>query len=345
MHRFSIGKCALFFLLAVWFPSAPAFANQVELSLKTLAPFRSLEKEQALPLEIGISLTQAEGGHPGPPRLNLCFLIDTSASMEGAPLLGTKVALRAAIAQLRPDDVVCIVSFSSMVATILPPVLVKERVRIEQAIDTLTAGGGTALFAGLAKGAEQLRRHAHEERLSHLVLLSDSHADIGPNSPAQLGRLSVSLRKSGIGISTIGVGDSFNAELMLELARTGGGRSYAAATPEGIASVIQSEVEALFRTGAIDFELTLNFGDSTFGSLVAAESAAAASSALTVAVGTLQVGKAEKVGFLLRRDQKHFEPGGVLVEAIGTFRNPRTGRLEEVKTMFHYPLSGTTEPF
>lgn len=87
----------------------------------------------------------------------------------------------------------------------------------------------TALFGGVSQGAAELRRHLEDtprEYVHRMILLSDGLANVGPSSPNDLARLGVSLAKEGISISTVGLGPSYNEELMTRLARSSDGNTY-----------------------------------------------------------------------------------------------------------------------
>ena len=79
------------------------------------------------------------------PKANLVFLIDTSGSMNAPdklPLL--RQAFRMLVSNLRPDDVVSIVTYAGSAGTVLEPTKVSETGKIFAALDNLSAGGSTA---------------------------------------------------------------------------------------------------------------------------------------------------------------------------------------------------------
>jgi len=96
------------------------------------------------------------------------------------------------------------------------------------------ASRSTALFAGVSKGAEEVRRFYHPHRVNRIVLLSDGLANVGPSSPAALGSLGESLGREGIGVTTIGLGLDYNEDLMTQLAGRSEGNHFFAQTPEDL---------------------------------------------------------------------------------------------------------------
>ena len=53
--------------------------------------------------------------------------------------------------------------------------------------------------------------------MHRILLLSDGLANVGPQSPAELGRLGAALVKENISVTTIGLGEGFNEDLMTQL--------------------------------------------------------------------------------------------------------------------------------
>lgn len=82
----------------------------------------------------------------------------------------------------------------------------------------MVAGGGTALYAGVAQGASELREFLDPHRVNRIILLSDGQANKGPSSPSELGNLGAALISEGISVTTIGIGLGYNEDLMTQLA-------------------------------------------------------------------------------------------------------------------------------
>ena len=58
-----------------------------------------------------------------------------------------------------------------------------------------------ALFAGIAKGAEEVRRHTSEGQARRVMVLSGGEGPlIGPGSPDDIRTLAEALRKEGISL-------------------------------------------------------------------------------------------------------------------------------------------------
>jgi len=162
------------------------------------------------------------GLHAGDSRLrapvNVAIVLDRSGSMQGVKLAEAKRAAIMALDRLRDDDIVSIVTYESTVHVLVPATKLSDRAAIRAAIERIRAGGSTALFAGVSKGAAELRKFLDHNRVNRVILLSDGLANVGPGSPGQLGDFGASLAAEGISVTTIGLGLQYNEDLMTRLA-------------------------------------------------------------------------------------------------------------------------------
>lgn len=209
---------ALVTVLAVG--SASAQQVRVETALDH-AVLEANHKQTAF-LRVGLTGFELPEARRAP--LNVAIVIDKSGSMQGNKIQQAKAAARAALSQLGPDDIVSIVAYDDTVDVLVPATKVSDREVIERGIARLSAGGMTALFAGVVKGASEVRKFAGKERVNRVVLLSDGAANVGPASAGELGQLGRSLRREGIAVTTVGLGLGYNEDLMVQLALASGGQ-------------------------------------------------------------------------------------------------------------------------
>jgi Ca-activated chloride channel family protein len=161
------------------------------------------------------------------PPVNIALVIDRSGSMSGDKIAKAREAALEAVRRLAPDDIVALVVYDTSVQTLIPAQRVGDGRRLEQAICGIEVGGNTALYGGVTRGAAEVRRHMEDRRfVNRVILLSDGLANVGPNSPEDLGRLGASLMKEGISVTTIGLGLGFNEDLMTRLAQRSDGNTY-----------------------------------------------------------------------------------------------------------------------
>src|SRR5687768_6825098 len=161
------------------------------------------------------------------PPVNIALVIDRSGSMSGDKIMKAREAALEAVRRLSPDDIVALVAYDTGVQTLVPAQRVGDGRRLEQAIRGIEAGGNTALYGGVTRGAAEVRRHMEDRRfVNRVILLSDGLANVGPSSPEDLGRFGASLVKEGISVTTIGLGLGFNEDLMTRLAQRSDGNTY-----------------------------------------------------------------------------------------------------------------------
>lgn len=158
--------------------------------------------------------------------VNVAIVLDRSGSMSGQKMAEAKRAAILALDRLRDDDIVSVVTYESTVDVLVPATKLYDRKSIRRAIEGIEASGSTALFAGVSKGARELRKFLDRNRVNTLLLLSDGLANVGPSSPGELGQLGASLGRDGITVTTIGLGLQYNEDLMTRLALASDGNHF-----------------------------------------------------------------------------------------------------------------------
>ena len=91
-------------------------------------------------------------------------------------------------------------------------------------------------------GAKQVRRFFEKERVNRVILLSDGLANVGPSSTSDLARLGRELRGDGIAVSTIGLGDDYNEDLMTALAEASNANYYYVKDAEKLPGIFAQEL-------------------------------------------------------------------------------------------------------
>ncbi|MEM6690387.1 MAG: VWA domain-containing protein [Planctomycetota bacterium] len=195
------------------------------------------------------------------PPINVALVIDTSGSMKGEKIVQAREAAVQAIHRLEADDIVAVVNYDKDANVVVPATKATDVASITQPIETLQAGGNTALFAGVTKGAHEIRKFFDETRVNRVLLLSDGQANRGPSSPSELGRLGASLVKEGISVSTFGLGLGYNEDLMSELAFSGSGNHLFVESSNDLSETFANEFNDLMSVVAGDFEIELNVAD------------------------------------------------------------------------------------
>ena len=97
---------------------------------------------------------------------------------------------------------------------------------VRAVIERIREGGMTNLHGGWLEGAQQVASHNEIGLVNRVLLLSDGCANEGLTDVDRICQQVQSLADRGITTSTYGLGTHFNEELMVRMARAGGGNSY-----------------------------------------------------------------------------------------------------------------------
>jgi Ca-activated chloride channel family protein len=158
-----------------------------------------------------------------PKRLSV--VVDRSGSMSGNPLNEALRCVMHIAKHLTPKDQMSLVVYDEDVDVLVPlkpMTLVSE---IEQAVEQVVSGGMTNLFGGWKAGAEQLEG-SDNQTISRVLLLSDGQANRGETQIDRIEAHCKAWADKGVSTTTIGLGRNFNEDLMLAMARAGGGQQY-----------------------------------------------------------------------------------------------------------------------
>jgi Ca-activated chloride channel homolog len=203
-------------------------------------------------------LGRAGDGSARRPAVNLCLAIDRSGSMAGEKLDQARQGAIAALRRLSREDTVSVVAYDNTVDVLVPASSAADQGAIDQGISALTPGGSTALYAGVAKCAEELRRSLDPDRVNRIILLSDGQANVGPSSPAALGALGAELMAEGISVSTVGLGLDYNEDLMTELALRSDGRHTFVKRAADLAAFLDEELTSVTSVVALDADVRIH---------------------------------------------------------------------------------------
>ena len=195
---------------------------------------------------------------------NLVFLLDVSGSMsppERLPLI--KSAFRVLVDRLRAEDSVSIVVYAGAAGMVLPPTSGADKQTILSALDHLQAGGSTAGAAGIELAYKVAKENFKPEGNNRVILATDGDFNVGISSIDDLEKFIEEKRKSGIYLTTIGVGDDNYRDAVLELLADKGNGNYAYLdTPKEAEKVFKSELTGTLVTIAKDVKVQVEFDPS-----------------------------------------------------------------------------------
>jgi Ca-activated chloride channel family protein len=178
-------------------------------------------------------------------KSTVMLALDISGSMEGTKIRSATQATVNFLKRLNADDKVGVLIFNGSVSTLQAPTRVAEVVEtLSSRVDTLLAGGNTALFEAVCQSAEMLDRErkqdqaAGENRLYGVVLLSDGDDTVGRPTENQMFAtcLPANAEADGVKFFPIAFGEDANQAVLKRIADVSGGKMFAA-SPESIEKI------------------------------------------------------------------------------------------------------------
>lgn len=230
--------------------------------LFTVCRNRSLDllRKQSRMKPLALEALDARPG-PEPSPGNLVFLIDVSGSMappERLPLV--KQALRQLVRRMNPGDRAGIVVYAGESRVALPSAPGTNKEQLIAAIDALQAGGSTNGGDGIREAYRMATQHFIRGGVNRVILCTDGDFNVGVTDPAQLVELIRESARSGVFLTTLGVGtDNFKDSLMQNLADQGNGNYHYLDTTEEAQKVLVEQLNANLVTIAKDVKIQIEF--------------------------------------------------------------------------------------
>jgi len=181
----------------------------------------------------------------------LVLVIDRSGSMS-SPVTGTtssqqEIANEAAIlalATLYPDDIVGVVGFDSGAKWVQKPQFNNDPQALAKKVRSITPGGGTNIYAGLDAAYQSLAPlNTQDAAVKHVILLTDGQS--APPPGGGWAKLVGQMMANDITLSTIGVGDGHDGQLLNQLATMGGGTYHPVTNPNNLPQVFIKEAKVV----------------------------------------------------------------------------------------------------
>ncbi len=238
--------------------AAEAGAETVELKVSLAKPLLLAGERQTGYLKVGM-LGTGFGEERRRAVANVALVIDRSGSMSGKKLEQAKEAAIQAVSRLSPDDIVSVVAFDDTVSVLLPATRASDKAEIYRAIRRLRAGDTTALFAGVSRGAGEVRKFLSRGFANRVILISDGLANVGPSSTEALADLGAALRKEGISVTTLGLGLDYNEDLLYHLAKSSDGNHAFVENATDLARIFNCEFSDVLSVAATDVEVRIVF--------------------------------------------------------------------------------------
>jgi len=228
--------------------------------------------------------------------VDIGVVMDASGSMAARGKIDyAKRAAKLLASSMETSDVYSLVTFSDDATVIVPATAVRDSTPIQRAVDGILEGGGTNLYAGLDKGAGEVRRSLDAQSVGRIVLLSDGNANVGITDPGALGRYVSSLASQGVTVSTVGLGLDYNEDLLARLADLGGGTYDFVDDPRELTTVFSDELERSASVVARATQVTIELPEGVQGMEVIGWDATPTANGWTVWMGDVYAGDARKI--------------------------------------------------
>jgi Ca-activated chloride channel family protein len=195
------------------------------------------------------------------PSAALTFVVDVSGSMEQSGRLElVKQSLALLATQLRSDDRVSIVAFSTEARVVLRSTSGDRRDQIIGALAQLAPEDTTNADAGLRLGYELARAQMLPGGINRVILATDGVANVGNEDAATMLRNAGADSASHIQLVAIGVGmGNFNDALLEQLADQGAGFYAYVDTFDEAKRIFVDELTKTIDTVALDAKAQIEF--------------------------------------------------------------------------------------
>ncbi len=121
----------------------------------------------------------------------------------------------------------------------------RYRSRIQNDIQRIQPGGGTEIFSSLDMAYQDLS--VVQARKKHVILLTDGQA------PTQgIKDLVQAMLSESITVTTVGLGEGANQDLLRSIADTGGGRFHSVPDPNSLPKIFTRETELIAQQAAVE---------------------------------------------------------------------------------------------
>ncbi|MGE0766250.1 MAG: VWA domain-containing protein [Hyphomicrobiaceae bacterium] len=242
--------------LAALASTAPPLTINAELDRSVLtvgAPHRAY---------LRVSITPARRPDAKRALMNVALVVDRSGSMGAqARMANARRAATMAVDRLGADDILSVVSYDDRVEVDVPATKVLDRADVKERINRLTPRGSTAIHAALLKAADEVRKFKSKDRVNRIVLISDGLANVGPSKPHDFESLGRELASEGITVSTIGLGNGYNEDLMAGLARSADGGHVFVQESADLAAFLSREFDDVAGTVGQEAEIIIKVKD------------------------------------------------------------------------------------
>ena len=214
-------------------------------------------------LRVGVKARVESAGSR--PSAALTFVVDVSGSMaQDGRLDLVKQSIGLLVDQLRPDDRVSIVAFTTDARVVLEPTPGDQRDRILSALSGLQPQNNTNVEAGLELGYRLAREQFLENGINRVVVATDGVANVQSTDAATILRDAGAGTGSHVQLVAVGVGmGNFNDALLEQLAIQGDGFYAYVDTLDEARNIFVDQLTQTIDTVALDAKAQIEFNPAT----------------------------------------------------------------------------------
>jgi Mg-chelatase subunit ChlD len=242
---------------------AQSFPIPTQTSLAVVADperTRILEQGGRTFLQVGLQASKGEAARR--PALNVALVIDVSGSMnEEGKMEAAKAAALRLIEGLAPADILSVVAFDGQAHVVFPAQPVGKAFEARRIIAALSPGSNTNIYDGLRLGYQEARKYSQRDGVNLAILLSDGEVTAGVTDEAMFKQLASETAEADIQTTSVGLGVSFNEDLMLSIAREGKGNYHFIKDSADTEKVFAKELDELTQVVARAVKLRIKLAD------------------------------------------------------------------------------------
>jgi len=228
------------------------------LTVETMPANLEIKPETDALMGLGFATNiQAEAWDRAPS--SIIATVDTSGSMSGEPLETSIAALNAMVDKLRIGDRFALTHYSNNVEVLIPVTeITDDRQAIHAAINALRTYGYTDMESGLKLAFATAKESvAGWEGTTRLVHFTDEQPNVGNTHAGSFIGMARDASKHGVGMTTIGVGEHFGADIANEISAARGGNLFFVNNAESAAKLFQTEFDLLITEVAHDLSVRI----------------------------------------------------------------------------------------
>lgn len=192
--------------------------------------------------------------------VNIVAVVDKSGSMDGEPLELVRESLAEVAKKLRPGDQMSIVLYGDTAHVHMAPTPVGRGGvgAILESIRGIVSQGSTSMEAGLTVGYQVAGETAPAFKgLTRLILFTDERPNTDATDAESFMGMAIAGSMRGFGLTTVGVGEQFDAKLAIEIGSVRGGNLYYLRGDDDVRTLFKDQFDYMVSELAHDLRLTI----------------------------------------------------------------------------------------